>query len=106
MEAKKTRRDRVERSRREYVNEMLLEPIMGLSPSDYACEPELPSEMGYQAMLGLAVELEASTQRLYLAAIEKIKIPQLARVFRRLARENAENELQLRSLHDRRPSEA
>ncbi len=62
-EAKRKRKQRVERSRREYVNEMLLEPIGGLRGSDYVVDMELTSAMDARAALRLARELEEGSQR-------------------------------------------
>ncbi len=98
-EAKRKRKARVERSRREFVNEMLLEPIAGLEESDYLVETELTPDMDSQAALRLANSLEASSQALYLEAAEKIShLPQLARVFRKLGQEISDHKLRLESL--------
>jgi len=97
--SKRKRKERVERSRREYVNEMLLEPIVGLQGSDYLVETKLTSDMDSQSALQLARELEKNSQRLYLDAAEKINhLPQLARVFKRLGQEIADHKLRLESL--------
>lgn len=97
-QAKRKRKQLLERSRREYVNEMLLEPIEGLTGSDYQVETELSSEMGYHGALRLAGELEEKSQRLYEDAVPKVALPQLARVLRRLGEENVDHKLRLESL--------
>jgi rubrerythrin len=98
-EAKRKRKERLERSRREYVNEMLLEPIVGLKGSDYLIETELTSDLDSGAALRLARELEDTGQELYLDATEMIShLPQLARVFKKLGQETADHKLRLESL--------
>jgi rubrerythrin len=100
-EAKRKRKKHVERSRREYVNEMLLEPIVGLNTSDYLVETDVSSKNDYDTAWRFATELEESSQRLYLDAAELITLPQLARVLKKLGQENADHRLRLESLHKR-----
>lgn len=99
-EAKGKRSKLVEKSRREYVNEMLLEPIAGLNGSDYLVETELSSKTDYSAAWRLAMELEENSRRLYLDAAELFTLPQLARVLRKLGQENADHRLRLQSLDE------
>jgi hypothetical protein len=106
-EAKRKRKKLLEKSRREYVNEMLLEPIEGLMGSDYLLETELTSDMDSGAVLRLGREAEEHSQRLYVDAGEKIShLPQLARVFKKLGRDSADHILRLEALIDRQASEA
>jgi rubrerythrin len=105
-EAKTKRKARVERSRREFVNEMLLEPIAGLDASDYLTGTKLTSDMDSHTALRLATELEENSQALYLDAAEKIShLPQLARVFKKLGQESADHKLRLESLGGKEVSE-
>ncbi len=97
-EAKGRRKKLVEKSRREYVNEMLLEPIEGLDGSDYLVETELSSKTDYSAAWRLGMELEENSRRFYLDAAELFTLPQLARVLRKLGQENADHKLRLQSL--------
>ena len=99
-EAKGKRKKLVEKSRREYVNEMLLEPIEGLNGSDYLVETELSSKTDYSAAWRLAMELEENSRRLYLDAAELFTLPQLARVLRKLGQENADHRLRLQALDE------
>jgi hypothetical protein len=106
-EAKRKRKKLLERSRREYVNEMLLEPIEGLMGSDYLIETELTSDMDSGAVLRLGREAEEHSQRLYVDAGEKIShLPQLARVFKKLGQDSADHILRLEALVARQGSEA
>ncbi len=104
---KRMRRRRVQRSRREFVNEMLLEPIEGLEGNDDVLESSLSADnIDSQSVLRLARELEESSQALYLNAAEKIShLPQLARVFKKLGEQSADHGLRLSSLDDRSRSE-
>jgi ABC-type transporter Mla maintaining outer membrane lipid asymmetry ATPase subunit MlaF len=100
-EAKRKRKKLVERSRREFVNEMLLEPIVGLEGSDDLVSTELSSGMDPHAALQLAKELEENSQTLYLDAAMKIgHLPQMARVFKKMGQGNADHKLKLESLGD------
>jgi len=99
-EAKGRRKKLVEKSRREYVNEMLLEPIEGLDGSDYLVETEISSKTDYTAAWRLAMELEENSRRLYLDAAELFSLPQLARVLRKLGQENADHRLRLQALDE------
>ncbi len=101
-EAKRKRKKLLERSRREYVNEMLLEPIEGLRGSDYLIETELTSDMDSEAVLRLGSAAEERNRRLYVDAAEKIShLPQLARVFKKLGQGSADHILRLGSLIDK-----
>ena len=98
-EARKKRQKVVERSRREFVNEMLLEPIEGLEGSDSLLEIGQSLGQDPSAALQLAKELEEGSQRQYGDAAEKIShLPQLARVFRKLGEGNAEHRSNLDAL--------
>ena len=100
-EARRKRQKVVERSRREFVNEMLLEPIDGLEGSDGLLETELSPGLDSRAVLQLAKELEEGSQRQYGDAAARIShLPQLARVFRKLGQGNAEHRSSLDSLGD------
>ena len=98
-EAKRKRKKVVERSRREFVNEMLLEPIEGLEGSDGLLETLPLPDLDRSGLLKLARELEEGSQRQYRDATAKIShLPQLARVFRKLGEENSSHRSRLDSL--------
>ena len=98
-EAKSKRKKLVERSRREFVNEMLLEPIAGLEGSDDLVRKELPSDVDSRAALRIAKELEENSHALYLDAAALVShLPQMARVFKKLGQGNADHRLRLESL--------
>jgi len=97
-EAKRERKKLLERSRREYLNEILLEPIDGLEGSQYLSQTSLSSEMDRHAVKQVADELEANSQTFYLDAAVLMTLPQMARVLRKLAEGNAEHRLRVDSL--------
>lgn len=98
-EAKRMRKELLERSRRENINEMLLEPITGLQGSDYLTETELSSKIGYYEALQLAIQWEENSRRFYLDAAGRVNSPELTRVFEKLGQENGDHKLRLESLH-------
>jgi rubrerythrin len=97
-EAKRERKRLLERSRREYVNEILLEPIDGLEASQHLAQTDLSSEKDPGVARQVAEALEANSRRLYLDAAELMVLPQIARVLRKLAQGNADHRLRLDSL--------
>jgi rubrerythrin len=97
-EANRDRKKLLERSRREYVNEILLEPIEGLEASQYPVRTDLSSEKDPHVAKQVAEELEGNSRRFYLDAAELIVLPQIARVLRKLAQGNADHRLRLDSL--------
>ena len=82
------RRKILERGRREWVTEMILEPIAGVNRSDY--EINWP-ESGSRDPLEVAIEIENTSQRLYSDMADCIPLPEVARVFKKFAREHNQN---------------
>jgi hypothetical protein len=80
--AHKKRQRVAEQIRREQVTEMILEPIYGLTADDWRVD--LGGEGWAQAR-----ELERKVRGFYAAAAAKLSIPQVARMFRKLADESA-----------------
>jgi len=80
------RLDRLERTRREGVSEMILEPITGLEDNSY--QVELNTDVEKSALIQQAQAFEASTARFYKDAASKLPIREVARVFERLGRES------------------
>ncbi len=94
-ESTKRNRQRLERVRREQVNEMLLESIEGLRESDYrpAADPA-PGAAG-EDLTASAAELESACERFYRDAAERLSIPEVVRSFQRLADAHARSRAQL-----------
>jgi len=92
-------RDRatMEQTRRENVTEMILEPIAGLRREEY--EVRL-SEMAPEAdaeILKTALLLEERDQRWFRDSSAKLRLPEVARIFRKVARRKEETILKLRA---------
>jgi hypothetical protein len=79
----------LERTRREHVNELVLEPVVGLESSDYELQ-ELPSSglTGPQAFEHLARTLDTMI-RFYTEAAARITNPEAKRTFGRIAKAKA-----------------
>jgi rubrerythrin len=77
---------RVERARREGVQEMILESISGLDSDDYTVESF--AEAGEIDLLNQAIALEERARRFYEAAATKMPIRGVARMLQRMAKEN------------------
>jgi rubrerythrin len=95
LESRK-RMKRLERTRREGVAEMILEPITGLNGDDYLVE--LPPEPVEENLLEHAITLEEASRQFCLAAAKKIPVREVARNFERMAKENKRRSAELRGI--------
>jgi hypothetical protein len=82
----KKRADRIERTRREGVAEMILEPITGLHSEDYQVRLDAQAEAGER--LEQALGLETVCAHFYRDSSEKMPVREVARTFQRMAKEN------------------
>jgi hypothetical protein len=89
----KKRASRAERTRREGVAEMILEPITGMRSEAY--EVDLESSEQQAERLEKALALEAAAERFYRDASEKIPVREVARTFQRMAKENLSRQKRL-----------
>ncbi|OGO18123.1 MAG: hypothetical protein A2Z14_13395 [Chloroflexi bacterium RBG_16_48_8] len=92
----KKRFARMERTRREGVAEMILEPITGLNGEDYRIA--LSADVDIPVLLEQAIALEETAQRFYQDAAEKIPIREVVRIFQRMAEENTKRKDRLETL--------
>lgn len=94
--AGKKNRKKLERIRRENINEMLLESIEGLQADDYGVK-EQPSQegMGDDELLALALQLEGALERFYREAAERLSLPEVERGFAGLAEAHAQRKAEL-----------
>jgi len=90
------RANRMERTRREGVSEMILEPIMGLNGDDYGVE--LSADASEPVLLEQAIGLEATSVRFYQDAAAKLPIREVVRTFSRMAEENTKRKNRLERL--------
>lgn len=86
LRATEKRIKRLERTRRESVAEMILEPIQGLEEGDYVLPS--PDAQDDSAFLQRALELEKTAQRFYTVAAEKMPVREVSRVLERMGREH------------------
>jgi rubrerythrin len=94
-ESARKNRQRLERVRREQVNEMLLESIEGLRESDYRAGGDASAAAADDDLTASAAELEAACERFYRDAAERLSIPEVVRSFQGLADAHARNRAQL-----------
>ncbi len=87
---------RLERVRREQVNEMLLEPVRGLDPGDYVIAHDVAGESAEHALFTRALEAEETIERYYRDAAEQMPVPEARRSLSRAADVHAERASRLR----------
>jgi len=87
---------RMERTRREGIAEMILEPITGMDGDDYHLE--LTPDADEAELLRQAIALEETTQRFYMDAAVKIPIREVARTCIRMAQESERRRAELEKL--------
>ncbi|HLC04029.1 MAG TPA: hypothetical protein VJK02_13400 [Anaerolineales bacterium] len=76
---------RLERTRREGVAEMILEPISGLLADQY--QPDVTPSGDQAGLLQQAIALEETVLRFYRQAADKMPVREVARTFSRFAEE-------------------
>ncbi len=84
-------RSLMEKTRRENVTEMILEPIAGLEEETYRVNVRETELMEDTALLKAALLLEDRERRFFQDAAAKVSLPEGARIFRKLARKKEEN---------------
>jgi len=79
----------IERTRRENVAEMILEPISGFRSEDYALDVELPAGAPATALVAQAAGIEKTAAAYYTTASEKVSVPEVARILKKMAQQHA-----------------
>jgi hypothetical protein len=92
-EAGRQNGQKLERVRRQQVNEMLLEPIRDVDAAKY--EPDLTSHAGDEAALAAARNAEGTAEAFYRDMAGLLSIPEVARSFARMAETHARNRQKL-----------
>lgn len=87
---------RMERSRREGITEMILEPITGMNGDDYRVE--LSSDGDESELLDQAIGLVETSIRFYQDAADKIPVREVARTCQRMAKESEKQKAELQGL--------
>jgi hypothetical protein len=86
------------RARRENVTEMILEPVTGLYEQDYDVDLKgtEPTEDG--GILKTALMLEKLGKKFFQDASSQVPLPEVARIFRRVAQKKEDNLAKLQDL--------
>jgi hypothetical protein len=84
---KETEKNRslVEQVRRENVTEMILEPVSGLSETDFPDETQLGEPADARELLTALLTIETGQQDFFAAVSTKIPYPEVTRVFRKIS---------------------
>jgi rubrerythrin len=88
----------MERTRRENVTEMILEPITGLRQEDYEMDLKVTDHMGDADLLKAALAFEEREKKFFSDVSSKVPLPEVARIFRKMAQKKQENLEKLRNL--------
>ncbi len=88
----------MEQTRRENVTEMILEPIAGLNRSDYEAEVKMTDRAEDADLLKAALTLEEKEQRFFHEASGKVPLPEVSRIFRKIAQRKEKNLAKLKSV--------
>jgi len=88
----------MEKTRRENVTEMILEPITGLYQEDYKIDLKVTDQMADPDLLKAALALEEREKKFFDDVSSKVPLPEVARIFRKMAHRKQENLTKLQSL--------
>jgi hypothetical protein len=91
-------RSLMEKTRRENVTEMILEPITGLHQEDYEVDLKVVDPMEDGDLLRVALILEERGKKFFGDVSSKVPFPEVARIFRKMAQKKQENLSKLQSL--------
>ena len=86
------------KTRRENVTEMILEPITGLHQEDYGIDLKVVDPMEDADLLRTALILEEREKKFFSDVSSKVPLPEVARIFRKMAQKKQENLAKLQSL--------
>jgi len=88
----------MERTRRENVTEMILEPIEGLQPGDYEIESEGMDQTKDVDLLKMALILEERERRFFSEVSDRVPLPEVGRIFRKVAQKKERSLTKLKTL--------
>jgi hypothetical protein len=88
----------MEKTRRENVTEMILEPISGLRQDDYEIDLKVTDQMGDADLLKAVLVFEEREKKFFSDVSSKLPLPEVARIFRKMALKKQENLAKLQSL--------
>jgi len=98
--AHKKRSDVLEHTRREKLNEMILEPIQDLDRNKYLIETKVPDGVDMAGAKAFLVKMEGTSSSFYLdsSKVAKSLLAEAARILERLGKENQANKAKLEAL--------
>ena len=88
----------MEKTRRENVTEMILEPITGLHQSDYEVEMKGMDQTKDADLLKMALTLEERERRFFSEVSDKVPLPEVGRIFRKVAQRKERSLAKLKTL--------
>ena len=88
----------MERTRRENVTEMILEPIAGLDQGDYEIEMKGMDQTEDADLLKMALILEERERRFFSEVSDKVPLPEVGRIFRKVAQKKERSLAKLKTL--------
>ena len=88
----------VEKTRRENVTEMILEPIAGLHRADHEIEMKGMDQTMDADLLKTALVLEERERRFFSEVSEKVPLPEVGRIFRKMAQKKERSLAKLKTL--------
>ena len=88
----------MEQTQRENVTEMILEPITGLRQEDYEVKIKLSDDAKDEDLLMMALILEGKEEQFFNDASGKVSLPEVSRIFRKIAQKKDRNISKLKSL--------
>ena len=94
----KKNRTLMEKTRRENVTEMILEPITGLRQEDYELSLTVQDRIGDADLMKAALVLEEREKKFFMDASSKVSLPEVARIFRKIVQKKENNIAKLQSL--------
>ena len=98
--AHKKRSDVLEHTRREKLNEMILEPIQDLDGSKYKIETKVPDGVDMAGAKAFSAKMEGVSGSFYLDAstIAKFLLAEAARILERMGKESQANKAKVEAL--------
>jgi len=88
----------MEKTRRENVTEMILEPIAGLHPGDYEIGAKGMDQTKDVGLLKTALILEERERRFFSEVSDKVPLPEVGRIFRKVAQKKERSLAKLKTL--------
>jgi rubrerythrin len=86
------------KTRRENVTEMILEPVTGLHEQDYEADLKGAEATQDAGILKAALMLEELGKKFFQDASSQVPLPEVARIFRRVAQKKEDNLAKLQGL--------